>query len=150
MSLFGFWYLYTKISTMEYSEKMEDILRNSRDEAIRLGNYFLCIDHFCLSLIRENQCLATDILTELNCDLSSLKISIEKDLFYLLLGFLIYAIGAFVMIIAYRYGSLSVLQPFLSLNYVLSIFLGYFILDEIITIYKIISFITSDLLSTIV
>lgn len=66
------------------------------------------------------------------------KISIEKDLFYLLLGFLIYAIGAFVMIIAYRYGSLSVLQPFLSLNYVLSIFLGYFILDEIITIYKII------------
>lgn len=80
MSLFGFWYLYTKISTMEYSEKMEDILRNSRDEAIRLGNYFLCIDHFCLSLIRENQCLATDILTELNCDLSSLKISIEKEL----------------------------------------------------------------------
>lgn len=66
------------------------------------------------------------------------KISIEKSIIYLLLGFLIYGIGALIMIIAYRYGSLSVLQPFLSLNYVLSIFLGYLVLGEIITIYKII------------
>ena len=65
---------------MDHSEKLKDILRNSREEAIRLGNKFLCIDHFCLGLFRENQCLATDILTELNCDIASIKSTIEREL----------------------------------------------------------------------
>ncbi|MCQ2959367.1 MAG: ATP-dependent Clp protease ATP-binding subunit [Bacteroidales bacterium] len=65
---------------MEYSQKVQNLLRNSREEAIRLGNNFLSIDHFCLGLIRENQCLATDILTELNCDIALLKKTIEQEL----------------------------------------------------------------------
>ena len=65
---------------MEHSEKLNAILRNSREEAIRLGNNFLCIDHFCLGLFRENQCLATDILTELNCDITAIKSTIEHEL----------------------------------------------------------------------
>lgn len=40
------------------------------------------------------------------------------------------------MIIAYRYGKLSVLQPILSLNYVLSIVLAAVILKEKITALK--------------
>ena len=40
------------------------------------------------------------------------------------------------MIIAYRYGKLSVLQPMLSLNYILSIFLAALVLKEKITILK--------------
>ena len=40
------------------------------------------------------------------------------------------------MIVAYRYGRLSVLQPMLSLNYVLSIVLAALILKENITILK--------------
>ena len=40
------------------------------------------------------------------------------------------------MIVAYRFGELSVLQPMLSLNYVLSIFLAVTILKEEITILK--------------
>ena len=65
---------------MEHSEKLNAILRNSREEAIRLGNNFLCIDHICLGLFRENQCLATDILTELNCDITTIKTAIEHEL----------------------------------------------------------------------
>ena len=42
------------------------------------------------------------------------------------------------MIVAYRFGELSVLQPILSLNYILSIFLAVIILKEEITILKVI------------
>ncbi|MFT8872949.1 MAG: EamA family transporter [Sporolactobacillus sp.] len=51
-------------------------------------------------------------------------------------GFLLYGIGAMVMIVAYRFGSLSVLQPMLSVNYVLSLFIGTLILNESFTIVK--------------
>ena len=56
----------------------------------------------------------------------------------LLLGFFFYGIGALIMIVAYRFGELSVLQPMLSLNYILSIFLAVVILKEEITILKVI------------
>lgn len=64
------------------------------------------------------------------------KLSAEKGILCLLLGFCFYGIGALSMIIAYRYGKLSVLQPILSLNYVLSIVLAAVILKEKITALK--------------
>lgn len=64
------------------------------------------------------------------------KISAERGLIMLLLGFCFYGVGALVMIIAYRFGKLSVLQPMLSLNYVLSIILAAVVLSEKITILK--------------
>jgi drug/metabolite transporter (DMT)-like permease len=66
------------------------------------------------------------------------KLSVDNGLLSLLLGFALYGIGALVMIIAYRYGSLSVLQPILSLNYVFSIILAYVVLNEQITFIKLI------------
>lgn len=48
----------------------------------------------------------------------------------LMVGILVYAIGAVLMIVAYRFGKLSVLQPILSFNYVLSLFLGAHMLGE--------------------
>lgn len=53
--------------------------------------------------------------------------------YYLVLGFCLYALGALLMIVAYRFGRLSVLQPLLSVSYVLSVLIGYFILDETLT-----------------
>lgn len=64
------------------------------------------------------------------------KLSAEYGIISLLFGFALYGIGAIIMIIAYRYGSLSVLQPVLSLNYVFSIILASVILHEPITILK--------------
>ena len=56
----------------------------------------------------------------------------------MMIGFLLYGIGALIMVIAYRFGSLSVLQPMLSINYVLSILIGYYFLEEQINIINII------------
>jgi drug/metabolite transporter (DMT)-like permease len=53
--------------------------------------------------------------------------------FYLLLGFFFYFIGAVLMIIAFRFGSLSVLHPLLSIGYVFGIFFGVLFLHEQIT-----------------
>jgi undecaprenyl phosphate-alpha-L-ara4N flippase subunit ArnE len=55
---------------------------------------------------------------------------------FLGLGFLLYGIGAVIMVISYKYGSLSVLQPILSLNYVLTILLAVTILKESVSLLK--------------
>lgn len=72
----------------------------------------------------------------------SWKLASSYGLLSLILGFILYGIGAIVMIIAYRYGTLSVLQPMLSLNYVLTIILAITILNEVITKVKVIGIIT--------
>ena len=64
------------------------------------------------------------------------KMSAGNGLGYMLAGFCFYGIGALVMIIAYRYGKLTVLQPMLSLNYVLSIVLAALVLGETIGLIK--------------
>lgn len=56
----------------------------------------------------------------------------------MLAGFAFYGAGALIMIIAYKFGKLSVLQPMLSLNYVLSIVLAALVLHEAVTLYKVI------------
>lgn len=61
------------------------------------------------------------------------KISATQGFVIMILGFIFYGIGAMVMIIAYKYGKLSVLQPMLSLNYILSLILAAWILNEDIT-----------------
>lgn len=64
------------------------------------------------------------------------KLSAENGIIILLVGLCFYGVGALVMIVAYRFGELSVLQPMLSLNYVLSIFLAVAVLKEEITLLK--------------
>lgn len=64
------------------------------------------------------------------------KLSAEYGVLIMLAGFCFYGVGALVMIVAYRFGKLSVLQPMLSLNYVLSIILAAVVLKEEITILK--------------
>lgn len=64
------------------------------------------------------------------------KMSNAEDALYLAMGFLLYGIGAVVMIAAYKYGSLSVLQPILSINYIFSMLIGFVVLNEQITYLK--------------
>lgn len=66
------------------------------------------------------------------------KLYTTNGFLLLILGFILYGIGALIMLRAYRYGSLSVLQPMLSVNYIISIFIGYFILSEKISFNKIV------------
>lgn len=51
--------------------------------------------------------------------------------FHLGIGCAFYAVGAFLMMAAFRYGRLSVLQPMLSFSYVFSTVLGAIVLKEI-------------------
>lgn len=64
------------------------------------------------------------------------KLSAEYGIIIMLVGFCFYGVGALVMIIAYKFGKLSVLQPMLSLNYVLSIIFAAVVLKEKITLLK--------------
>lgn len=62
------------------------------------------------------------------------KISSNANIFLILLGFILYSFGAGLMILSYRFGSVSILQPILSINYALSLILGAIVLNEKISI----------------
>lgn len=66
------------------------------------------------------------------------KMSAEGGIIWLLAGFALYGIGALLMLVAYRFGSVSVLQPMLSANYALSVILGILILHESVSFLKVI------------
>ena len=66
------------------------------------------------------------------------KMSAEKGIFIALCGFAFYGLGALFMLIAYKYGRLSVLQPMQSINYVFSIILGAIVFHEAVTAGKIV------------
>ena len=61
------------------------------------------------------------------------KLSAES-VWFLLAGFALYGAGALVMLTAYKFGSLSVLQPMLSFNYIFTVILACFVLHESIDI----------------
>ncbi|WP_191560039.1 EamA/RhaT family transporter [Metabacillus idriensis] len=56
----------------------------------------------------------------------------------LIVGFALYFFGALIMIIAFRFGSLSVLHPLLSMGYLFAILFGSIFLDELINVNMII------------
>ena len=60
----------------------------------------------------------------------------SQKLIYIVAGLAVYGLGAIVMLIAYRFGSVSVLQPVNSVGYVYALILGALFLDEIITFAK--------------
>ena len=66
------------------------------------------------------------------------KIAAQQGIWYMLAGFGFYGLGALLMLTAYRFGSVSVLQPMLSTNYALSAVLGVLVLQEKITVLKMI------------
>lgn len=62
----------------------------------------------------------------------------ENIIIYYLLGFLLYGAGALFMLIAFKFGEMSILHPMLSMGFVGSLFLGNVFLKEEISITKII------------
>lgn len=63
----------------------------------------------------------------------SWKISNGRGLYFIISGFALYGIGAILMIIAFRYGSLSVLHPMMSFGYIFVIILGKTMLKEAVS-----------------
>lgn len=61
----------------------------------------------------------------------------EYTIGFYLSGFLLYGMGALLMMMAFRFGEMSVLHPMLSVGFVGSLFLGSMFLNENITVRKI-------------
>lgn len=66
------------------------------------------------------------------------KLGTTRGIWFLLLGFCFYGLGALCMLCAFRFGNLSVLQPVLSMNYIFSLFLGALVLKEAVSLTKVI------------
>lgn len=65
------------------------------------------------------------------------KVSNMHSILFVLIGFLFYSIGAVGMIIAFKYGSFSVIHPMMSMSYIFILLIGYYFLNEIINIEKV-------------
>lgn len=66
------------------------------------------------------------------------KIGTESGLFALLIGFILYGSGALIMIIALKYGQLSILHPLMCIGYIFTLINGYLFLDETVTVMQLI------------
>ncbi len=64
----------------QFSPRIKDVLSYSREEAIRLGNDSIGLEHIFLGILRDGEGVAIDILTNLNVNLAEIKQSIEEKL----------------------------------------------------------------------
>lgn len=60
-----------------FSDRLQEVIRLSREEALRLGHDYIGTEHLLLGIIREGQGVAVRILRNLDCDLIKLKKAIE-------------------------------------------------------------------------
>lgn len=64
-----------------------------------------------------------------------------RNLLYLLIGFGFYGVGTLLMILAFRYGSFSILHPFLACGYIFALVWSQLFLKEPISLMQIIGII---------
>jgi uncharacterized membrane protein len=69
------------------------------------------------------------------------KISAMHNVLFIVAGFIFYGMGAIGMILAFRFGSFSVIHPMMSMSYIFIIIIGCCFLNEIINLQKIIGLI---------
>jgi ATP-dependent Clp protease ATP-binding subunit ClpC len=60
-----------------FSNRVQDVIRLSREEALRLGHDYIGTEHLLLGIIREGEGIAVKILRNMGCDLYKLKKAIE-------------------------------------------------------------------------
>ena len=56
-----------------FSNRVQEVIRLSREEAIRLGNDYIGTEHILLGIIREGEGVALQIFRNLNISISKLK-----------------------------------------------------------------------------
>ena len=62
-----------------FSNRVQDVIRHSREEALRLGHDYIGTEHLLLGLIKEGEGIAARILKNLSIDLFKLKQKIEES-----------------------------------------------------------------------
>ena len=64
---------------LDFSDKIHQILKYSREEALRLRNDFISTEHLLLGLLKgKEQHIVYEVLTNLDCDIDEMKKRIEK------------------------------------------------------------------------
>jgi ATP-dependent Clp protease ATP-binding subunit ClpC len=61
----------------KFSQRVKDVLSYSREEAIRLGNDYIGLEHLLLGIIREGEGMAIQILNYFGVDLARVRKEIE-------------------------------------------------------------------------
>ncbi len=64
----------------KFSPRVKDVINFSREEALRLGNDYIGVEHLLLGLIREGEGLAIQVLKEFNLDLTQIRQQLESYL----------------------------------------------------------------------
>ncbi len=64
----------------KFSPRVKDVIAFSKEEAVRMGNDYIGVEHLLLGLIREGSGKGMRILTEFNLDMSQIKNEIEKTI----------------------------------------------------------------------
>jgi ATP-dependent Clp protease ATP-binding subunit ClpC len=64
----------------KFSQRVKDVLTYSREEALRVGNEYIGVEHLLLGILREGEGLAIQILNYMGVDLNVFKKTIEKSI----------------------------------------------------------------------
>lgn len=62
-----------------FSDRLQEVIRLSREEAMRLGHEYIGTEHLLLGIIREGHSVAVQILKNLDADLIKVKKSVEDS-----------------------------------------------------------------------
>ena len=62
----------------KFSQRVKDVLTYSREEALRLGNDYIGVEHLLLGMIREGEGMGIQILHIFGVELDQLRLKIEK------------------------------------------------------------------------
>ncbi|MFZ4707355.1 MAG: ATP-dependent Clp protease ATP-binding subunit [Bacteroidales bacterium] len=62
----------------KFSQRVKDVLAYSREEALRLGNEYIGVEHLLLGIIREGEGMAIQILKYLGVDLPEVRKTVEN------------------------------------------------------------------------
>ncbi|EGT3617299.1 EamA/RhaT family transporter [Clostridium perfringens] len=62
------------------------------------------------------------------------KIGVNQSIWIILLGFILYGVGALTMIIAFKFGELSILHPLMCIGYIFALINGFLFLQERISL----------------
>lgn len=66
------------IMDSNFSNRVQDVIRLSREEAIRLGHDYIGTEHLLLGIIREGEGIAVKIFKNLNVDNEKIKKAVEE------------------------------------------------------------------------
>lgn len=64
----------------KFSQRVKNVLTFSREEAIRLGNSYIGLEHLLLGIIREGNGMAIQILKYFNADINEIRRTIEASI----------------------------------------------------------------------